>query len=134
MLKFRPKGNADKEFIHFLKTQPRFVDVIGKAADVGGRLSMELANVVATLAYVSKVKGTLKEKVSAYEVIIQRLLDVATDLNVHGKFVTDQVMLLVGSADELLDAYKESGADSFQEFICELKPSHKGDKNNDSKK
>lgn len=133
MKKPKVHENADKEFRHFLESRPRFVEVVGKAADVGGRLGVDLANAIATLAYVSKTKGTLKEQVAAYEVITERLLNLAVDLRAHGKYVTDQVMFLVGSADELLEAFKDSDEDSFQEFLCGLKPNKGGSKHDHEK-
>lgn len=128
MKKLKIYENADKEFKRFLETKPRFVEMIGKAVDVGGRLHVDLANVISTLAYVSKTKGTLKEQVAAYEVLTERLLNLAVDLRAHGKYVTDQLMFLVDSADYLLEAFKDSDEDSFQEFLCEIKPTKGGSK------
>ena len=126
----KPVDLLTKQIENFGKKSPRLIDTLGFISETGSHLNLQMAHVITTLNYIQKCKATSKDKVRAYESILQELANVCTDLSTLGMFSSSMLMSTVTHLDEALEMYKRSDADSFQRFVCERRARYqRGGKN-----
>ena len=116
----KPRETAEREFNEFGKTDPVLVQTLGKLSEMGARFNTDLANVLATLVYVQKAPGTLREKKEGYETVLQALLDVSANLASHGALLSKVLTFIVAHAEDIYNGYKSSKASTFEKYLYGL--------------
>ena len=112
------KGTVRKEFEQYGKSNPALIQTLNKLSELGARINTEVAHITATLAYTQKVKGTMTEKVQAYERILESLLTATDDLSEHGICLTSLLMFLIANGEDIYDKYDKT--QPFDKYLCGL--------------